>query len=111
VDHLPVLLARHHDEEVRRAGQVGHLLDAVIEILQAIGPEPAWMVDAACRGRTDLMFPTHGQSAAPGKSLCMTCLVFDQCEAWGEEHRGQGGIIAGETERVRWRRPRRDVAA
>lgn len=47
--------------------------------------EHDWMAAAACRGRTDLFFPScgaGGAAARAAKALCETCPVRPQCAAY-----------------------------
>jgi hypothetical protein len=46
----------------------------------ATGLDSSWMVDAACRGRTDLFFPRAGGIvSAEVKSTCAGCPVVQEC--------------------------------
>jgi hypothetical protein len=75
------------------------LLGAILD--GAPGP---WAADAACKGHGAAMFPTKGQPAAPGRTLCERCPVQLDCLGWATTvPADQGGIIAGTTERERQR--------
>lgn len=42
--------------------------------------DSSWMVDAACRGRTDLFFPKAGGTlSAVAKAICAGCPVQAAC--------------------------------
>lgn len=44
---------------------------------------PAWHRDAACREHPEVTwFPELGESTAPAKAVCHTCLVQEECLAW-----------------------------
>ena len=55
---------------------------------------PAWMESAACRGRTVLFFPPHGEQLgarerreAAAREVCLSCPVLDGYRRWAREHR------------------------
>jgi len=100
---LHYLVAEAERLEDERAGHVVHLVDALLELLEAIGPDEEWMVDAACRGQTSLFFPERGVSIAPARRLCSRCPVWLECRTWAELHPEQGGYLAGSSERERQR--------
>ncbi|HET9733186.1 MAG TPA: WhiB family transcriptional regulator [Acidimicrobiales bacterium] len=84
--------------------------DDVVEFLSLswrdlIGPRPAWMARAACRGTpTSVFFPERGESGETAKLLCAGCPVRVECR----EHAaaaGEAGFWGGEGDRQRRRRP------
>jgi WhiB family redox-sensing transcriptional regulator len=79
-----------------------------------------WMDDAACRGKTDVMFGpvsaqfTNYQSetwAKPALRVCRDCPVLASCRQWalGRPDPAYGAVAGGLTPRQRlaWRRERR----
>jgi len=81
-----------------------------------------WMADAACRGLTHVMFPTHAsgsgrpnhdqtvsaynlQYALP-RLICRSCPVIDQCRAQALADHERDGMWGGmdPKERARWHR-------
>ena len=106
---LHALLAEHAEHERDRDGLVQHVAEALAVLYEAIGPEPEWQVEAACRGQVATMFPERGQSTAPGKALCASCPVLEECRAWAAEGVEPFGIVAGLS--ARQRRPQRRPAA
>lgn len=103
------LLAAEAADEHAHEGRVEHVLDAVLELLEAIGPEPDWQRRAACRGQTRVMFIEPGDSTEPAFALCAACPVFDECAAWVDANPTAHGIVAGASPRRR-RTARRDAA-
>jgi WhiB family transcriptional regulator, redox-sensing transcriptional regulator len=94
-------------EELERAVPFIHLLATIRE-----GAAGDWADSAACKGRSDLMFPGGSRSHRPGLALCAKCPVLEECRRWAN---GVGaslaGIAAGETERERDRRRSRERRA
>lgn len=75
-------------------------LDTLLELLQ----RPAWHARAACRGAgPDAWYPTHGQSPWPGKAVCATCEVREDClaEAVATPGTEDFGIWGGTSQRER----------
>lgn len=71
---------------------------AVLHLLVAVhesGPGP-WAAEAACKGKTEVMFPERGASVDPARGICAGCPVLEPCRAWAETVPGsQSGVIAG----------------
>ena len=111
VDDLQSLIAERSDQERTRDERVQHVVEALAVLYEAIGPEPEWQTNAACRGQTDAMFPGHGGDVRPAKALCASCRVAEQCEAWAAENPMQGGILYGTSESQRQRARARQKAA
>jgi WhiB family redox-sensing transcriptional regulator len=62
---------------------------------------PGWMRDALCREHPEVdFFPTRGQSTAPAKAVCASCLVRAECATYAVEH-DEAGIWGGTSERGR----------
>lgn len=94
-------------EEVRWAEAVEDYI-TLATLLGAVlhGAPGAWAERAACKGQTEVMFPTKGQSTAPAKRLCASCPVLEECSDWAATvPAGQGGVIAGQSERARRQPP------
>jgi WhiB family redox-sensing transcriptional regulator len=82
------------------------------ELLDLLVSAPGWHADAACQEHPDISwFPEVGQSSAPAKAVCRTCLVAAQCLEWalGEGSKLEG-IWGGTTTRERRTWGRRAVA-
>jgi WhiB family redox-sensing transcriptional regulator len=65
--------------------------------LSARWTQPDWMAEAACRGRTALFFPPHGEQAearerreAKAAAVCAGCRVLLPCRDYARRHREQG---------------------
>lgn len=79
----------------------------------------AWMERAGCLNQpVDVMFPTSGSGRPNGVyeaaveravSICRTCTVVAECQAWAETERPVEGVYAGQV----WKfgRPASDIAA
>lgn len=104
VADLHDLLARDSAAERERDSRVVYVLDAVVRLIEVIGPEPTWQVHAACRGQTEVMFPQRGGDPREAKALCASCPVFDECDAWATAEQPRHGITAGLSERGRRQR-------
>jgi len=71
----------------------------VTNVVRPVNPldllRPDWVVDAACRGATDLFFAERGDSVAirEAKRICTTCPVSELCLEYGEME--QYGIWGG----------------
>jgi hypothetical protein len=102
-DDLIALLADHEAELRRRDGQIQLVIEAVVELLEAIGdlPDRRWARHAACKGETQVMFPARGESHRPAQDLCFRCWVADECAAWLATVPHQCGVVAGTSERQR----------
>lgn len=92
--------------ECRWDAELAELVDQVVPMLRLLaavapGEAGAWRRDAACRGRSHLMFVGRGGSSARGLELCSGCPVRRECAGWIAEHPDQGGIAAGSTEAQR----------
>jgi WhiB family redox-sensing transcriptional regulator len=72
-------------------------------------PTPPWMALAACAGMpTELWFPERGERPEVALKTCHTCVVSDECVAYGlGEH---FGIWGGLSERQRRKVRRRHIA-
>ena len=66
----------------------------LVELYAALRPE--WMADAACTGRTRLMFDTR--NALPAKNLCATCPVVAPCLDHALADPSLQGVWGGTTE-------------
>lgn len=68
---------------------------------------PRWMVQAACAGRTELMYPRRGQSLDAALDLCWSCVVLPECSTWAittdPDPLDGHGIAAGMTANARRR--------
>ena len=59
---------------------------------------PDWQKDAACREHPEVnFFPERGESTAPAKAVCSTCLVADECAAYALENGIKDGIWGFQT--------------
>lgn len=79
------------------------ILPDVYDLLERL--HPAWHHQAACRGRTDLFFPSphEGSEANEAKGICRDCPVQKECAAQVASMGTQGrhGIWAGRSPRQR----------
>ncbi|UDY35694.1 WhiB family transcriptional regulator [Dermatobacter hominis] len=100
---LPLLLAAADDVDRKREEQLQHVAEALAVLLEAIGPEPAWQTEAACRGQTAVMFPAN--SGAKARALCASCAVLPECSVWAREQgtAANDGILAGTSPQERRR--------
>ena len=71
-----------------------------------------WYKQGACRGATDLFFPTTGEANSPARAICAACPVREPCLEYALEANEKYGIWAGTTEDERrvLRRQRRKAA-
>lgn len=77
------------------------------DALEALLARPAWQREAACRGKTDIMYPHHSRPAPEAVSLCDACPVRDVCLETALADNEQEGVWGGTTEKER-RRMQRD---
>jgi hypothetical protein len=58
--------------------------DPPVSLEELVGPRPAWMADAACRGMGSVVnfFPLPGDDVAPARAICATCDVRGECLAY-----------------------------
>jgi hypothetical protein len=72
-----------------------------------------WQQQAACRGRTDAMFPPTVFEPLAVARYCQSCPVRVECQAAGagEVWGVWGGLTAEQRQRVADKRKRRGVAA
>lgn len=68
-----------------------------------IPSRPDWQQHAACRGCTDLFFPSRGEDTRPALAICNTCPVRTECLDHALELGEKYGIWGGEPERQRRR--------
>ena len=76
-------------------------------LVSQVRSPPGWMESAACRGRTALFFPPHGEQwnvrerrEAAAREICRSCPVLDCCRQWAREYR-EYGFWGGESEEER----------
>lgn len=79
---------------------------AMTEILYATA-RPAWMDDAACKGKTNLFFGIAGERPerrarreASARKVCAECPVLQPCRDLARENR-ENGFWGGENEEER----------
>jgi len=72
-----------------------------------VSERPAWMNEAACKGRTTLFFGIAGERPerrvkreAAARKVCAGCPVLDDCRAMARDNR-ENGFWGGETEEER----------
>lgn len=86
------------DSAGRRADSKRELLErrGIAALAAVMRGRPVWYADAACKGRTDLMFeiPAH---VGPALEVCAACPVREPCRAAGREGR-EFGVWGAETE-------------
>ena len=72
---------------------------------ELVGPRPAWMAQAACRGMgTDLFFPAPGEDVDPARAICARCGVGQECLAYiMAAESGAPGVWGGTTGKDRRR--------
>ncbi|MDA8310254.1 MAG: WhiB family transcriptional regulator [Actinomycetota bacterium] len=110
----------HEQVELRRASRAtvsrhrarpvlpAELLDGLAAIAEA--RSQPWRGLAACRGRTEDMFPTVGRGStalaySPALAMCTTCPVVEECREAGAHERH--GVWGGTTPAERSPRHRR----
>ena len=73
---------------------------------------PAWMSEAACKGQTDLFFPTVGGDVQEAKEICRSCPVRADCLGHAMSASGWGlhGVWGGVSQKKRLRMHRGAVA-
>lgn len=78
-------------------------------------PDPAdnprdteWMTQAACRGATEVMFPTRGESLDPALAVCARCEVVEPCRQYAIDHDEKFGVWGGTS--IRDRRAERSAS-
>ncbi|MGH8976242.1 MAG: WhiB family transcriptional regulator [Acidimicrobiia bacterium] len=66
-----------------------------------------WKSEAACEGRTQLFFASHGERPdirdrreALARALCQECAVLEACRNWARQRR-EYGFWGGESEEER----------
>lgn len=76
-----------------------------------IPERPAWMLQAACRGMTAVMYPGQGADVRPALAICSGCPVREPCLKYALDNVERFGIFGGTTEkeRRRLRRARRNT--
>ena len=72
---------------------------------ELVGPRPAWMASAACRGMgTSLFFPAPGDDIEPARAICARCDVCQECLDYiMEAESGAPGVWGGTTGKDRRR--------
>lgn len=77
------------------------------QLIVRVAPERAWVVQAKCRGRTNVFFgPPHERPEARlrreavARKYCEVCPVSEPCRQWAREH-GENGLWGGENEEER----------
>jgi WhiB family transcriptional regulator, redox-sensing transcriptional regulator len=83
-------------------------LDQSLPSLEDLVNRPAWMKQAACRGRAELYFPERGESTREAKELCQGCVVRQECLEYAVTGGELDGIWGGLS--TRGRRKQRSVA-
>lgn len=83
-----------------------------MNLIEALGfRRPDWQADAACREHPEVnFFPERGESTAPAKAICSTCLVADECHQYAIDNGIKDGIWGGGSGRER-RTERREASA
>lgn len=83
-------------------------------VLELLASRPAWHQRAACRGHTDLLFPSRSDWVLYRQAveLCRSCPVVEECRAEGDRiEEGHGDLVigmrAGESAKQRALRRRR----
>jgi WhiB family redox-sensing transcriptional regulator len=73
-------------------------------------PDKAWMAEAACKGKTAVMYPAIKgdvglirQREAAAIAVCTECPVKVECARWALDHEEMYGVWGGLTERERQR--------
>lgn len=72
--------------------------------LEELTQRPAWMADAACKGKTELFFIERGGDTTAAKALCRGCPVSAECLVLANARREGFGIWGGTSARERQRR-------
>lgn len=73
--------------------------------------KPSWMRDALCLEHPEVsFFPGRGESVAPAKGVCSSCIVRDECLAYALDIGWTvfgiwGGTSESERKRLRRQRP------
>jgi len=72
---------------------------AVLTLIASfIPPRPAWADDAACIEHPTVNFhPGRGESTAPARAVCATCLVRPECLTYALEEGMDDGVWGGTT--------------
>jgi len=75
----------------------------VTDIVEAVGPRPAWHRDALCREYPKAnWFPSGHHPNAPAKRICSHCLVRADCLRWALDQGSKlPGIWGGTTKQER----------
>ncbi len=92
----------------------GDEYDDIGELLDLATSRPEWWADAACKEAplSVAWFAARGQSEAPAKAVCSTCLVLEECRTWALEHDGSlQGVFGGLNQRERAQLRREQKAA
>jgi WhiB family redox-sensing transcriptional regulator len=72
-----------------------------LSLVDLFPPRPAWMAEAACRGRgPDVFFPSRGGPTEEIRELCGRCRVKDPCLAFALAEDLEG-VWAGTSKRER----------
>lgn len=101
---LLAVLARDADDHAVELEEAIEAATPWLRLLGAIldGAPGSWAADAACKGQTDVMFPSLGGNATEARQLCARCPVAVECDRWAATvPASQRGVIAGTTERHR----------
>ncbi len=64
---------------------------------------PDWHQHAACRGMTELMYPSQGDDVRPAIAICNRCPVIEPCLEYALDNVERFGIWAGLSEKPRRR--------
>ena len=88
-------------ERLRREGRP--IPDPVYNLPVAPDVDTRWMDQAACKGRTDLFFPTPGSGNSnqrfhdAAQTICNTCPVNNECRQYAIATNATHGVWAGVT--------------
>lgn len=62
---------------------------------------PEWFSEAACRGMTDVFFPSDKEGLDLPQTICASCPVRDECLDYALNHHVDYGVWGGTSERGR----------
>lgn len=81
----------------------------LLDLLERWTPE--WMRKGACKGETEIFFPSRGDTPVPAKVLCGVCPVREECLEFALDNREKFGVWGGMSERQRRKiRKQRDIS-
>lgn len=79
--------------------------------MSLVGERPEWHARAACRGQTELFFPTRGEQQTEALKYCAICPVWRDCLDHALANGERNGIWGGVSEKERRRLRRKRAAA